>query len=165
MCEVKDYKTLKLSEESRDYLKSLNVWHSLFLLGKNETVLDLGAGEGETAMFYLLHGARRMICVECDKRKFKVLKENRRRMLKLFPKAKIQLIFARVDKVKSDIEGGEENMVIETHFPHRFVRYPQFWNRGTYSQRFYQWLSGQDYTVLRRKPAAIEHYMTMLEYM
>ena len=40
------------------------------------TVLDVGAGCGETALFYFLHGARRVVCVEPDKQLSKIIDQN-----------------------------------------------------------------------------------------
>src|SRR5207245_11276968 len=47
--------------------KELVEWHKWYLPQKSiegKTVLDVGAGCGETAFFYLKHGAQHVICVE-----------------------------------------------------------------------------------------------------
>ena len=43
---------------------------------KDKVVLDVGAGEGETAKFFLDHGARRVICIESDSAAFTFLHRN-----------------------------------------------------------------------------------------
>jgi predicted methyltransferase len=44
---------------------------------KNKTVLDVGAGCGETAAFYFEHGAKKVICVENDRSSLKMLEFNK----------------------------------------------------------------------------------------
>jgi SAM-dependent methyltransferase len=43
---------------------------------KGKTVLDVGAGCGETALFYFKHGARKVICVEANPQSLSFLREN-----------------------------------------------------------------------------------------
>jgi tRNA G37 N-methylase Trm5 len=43
---------------------------------KDKTVLDAGAGSGETILFYLMHGAKHVIAVEPDPVAFSLLKQN-----------------------------------------------------------------------------------------
>jgi tRNA G37 N-methylase Trm5 len=43
---------------------------------KGRTVLDAGAGVGETAVFYALHGASKVYAIEIDKRKAKFISKN-----------------------------------------------------------------------------------------
>lgn len=77
---------------------------------KNKTVLDVGAGCGETAWLFFLLGANKVICVEPDKKACALLKKN----LRGFP---IQVINApfnlrhlhlKHDFMKMDCEGGEK---------------------------------------------------------
>ena len=56
-----------------DWRKSMCVtavdeWNKYYLpiYVKGLTVLDVGAGEGETAKFFLEQGARKVICIEPD---------------------------------------------------------------------------------------------------
>lgn len=49
-------------------------YHPVPLNGK--TVLDIGAGCGETAAFFISHGARKVICIEPDDLSFRYLQEN-----------------------------------------------------------------------------------------
>ncbi len=119
MCELKDFDGLHLTEQYRARIeRELPLWHRCYLpVGK--TVLDVGAGMGETALFYLNHGASRVICIEADPESLKHLRENFRN------DPRIQVIDAHIDSVKVDIEGGERGMVVETHFPPRFSK---LWN-------------------------------------
>jgi SAM-dependent methyltransferase len=88
----------------------LQRWHEWYL-PVGHTVLDLGAGCGETAFFYLNHGAKRVIAVEYDPEALRLLREN------FASDDRVTIIDARIDSIKSDIEGSERNMVVETHFP------------------------------------------------
>src|SRR5205823_2373511 len=73
-------------------------------------VVDMGAGCGETAQFYLLHGAKHVIAIESEPRFVWFLRHN-------FGKDnRVTIVEAHVDHVKLDIEGGEKNMIVETHF-------------------------------------------------
>jgi len=116
MCDISQFKHLKLDEPHRIMLeKELLDWHSVYLppgglSGFN--VLDIGAGCGETAQFFLNHGARSVRPVEKDPTAFSLLKENFAGDPRISWDGPFQ-----VDFIKSDCEGGERNMVIETHFP------------------------------------------------
>ena len=76
--------------------------------------MDLGAGCGETAFFYLNHGADHVICVESDREALVHLRRN------FGGDSRVTILPVHVDSVKIDIEGSEEGMVLETHFPVRF---------------------------------------------
>jgi len=67
MCTLEDFRSLALTEQHRATLEGeLDMWHKHYLpIG--QTVLDVGAGCGETALFYLKHGAQRVICIEADR--------------------------------------------------------------------------------------------------
>jgi SAM-dependent methyltransferase len=57
-------------------------WERLYLPQfslEGKTVLDVGAGAGETACFYILNGAKKVIAVEPDARAFSYLKANAER--------------------------------------------------------------------------------------
>lgn len=45
---------------------------------KGQVVLDVGAGCGETAYFFLKNGASKVISIEPDKKAFEILSENSR---------------------------------------------------------------------------------------
>ena len=104
------------SSERRDmFLYEHDEWLKYYLpiSMKGLTVLDVGAGEGETARFYLEHGAKKVLCVEPDKNCFMRLKENAvGRPLVCFNKRfsidDLNLLF---DFMKMDIEGYEEALL------------------------------------------------------
>ncbi len=108
MCRLSDFDGLKLDDAHRYTLeRELDDWHRNYLpVGK--IVLDIGAGNGETAQFYLSHGAEHVICIEPNA---DLLYQN------FGSDPRITIVPLRVDSIKSDCEGGERNMVIETHFP------------------------------------------------
>ena len=104
---------------------------SLFEASDGPLILDAGAGEGETLMFYYLLGFRRFRCVEPDKDCFKRLISNAAKLVD----AEVHLFNRRfrtddvydVDFAKIDVEGGEiellqadkqklpREIVVETH--------------------------------------------------
>jgi len=108
LCRLSDFDGLEMDEAHRYTLeRELDDWHRFYLpVGK--IVLDIGAGNGETAQFYLKHGAEHVICIEADAN---LLYHN------FGSDPRITIIPLRVDSIKSDCEGAERNMVIETHFP------------------------------------------------
>jgi SAM-dependent methyltransferase len=71
---------------SADYWRMLcfqyyGEWESFYVIDKQKlrgaTVLDVGAGCGETAAFYFEKGAKKVICVESDPRCVRMLEFNR----------------------------------------------------------------------------------------
>ncbi len=56
----------------------LRMWEKSYLPVdlKGKVVLDVGAGCGETAIFYLKHGAEKVIAIEPNPKAFELLKEN-----------------------------------------------------------------------------------------
>jgi SAM-dependent methyltransferase len=84
---------------------------------RNKIILDVGAGEGETALFYLKHGAREVICIESDVQSFQILKQNSiNHPLKGFNKRfeidDLSLIQEfNIDFMKIDIEGYEQSLL------------------------------------------------------
>lgn len=89
------------------------VKHYLPLSLKGKTVLDVGAGEGETAKFYLEHGVRKVICIEPDTQSFRLLQVNAANWPieccnKKFDISDLNRSF---DFMKMDIEGYEEELL------------------------------------------------------
>jgi predicted RNA methylase len=111
MCNLQDYEQLVLDEIHRRILENeLEMWHRCYLpCGK--TVLDLGAGNGETALFYLNHGAEKVVCIEGDPKAIPALQHNFGKDIRVI------IVPLLLDHVKMDIDGGEEGMIVETHFP------------------------------------------------
>ena len=116
MCNLDDFKDLKMTPDCRRTLElELGVWHRVYLPVKG-TVLDVGAGSGETALFYLKHGADHVVCIECDPAALDNLRQN------FGHEPRVTIIPVRIDNIKIDIEGSEEGMVLETHFPVAFSK-------------------------------------------
>jgi predicted RNA methylase len=79
-------------------------------------VLDVGAGEGETARFFLEHGAKSVICIEKNINCAKWLRKNAEchpisYFIKPFELNDLNMNF---DFLKMDIEGYEE-MLLDKH--------------------------------------------------
>lgn len=126
MCKMEDFEKLDLLPWYRNCVKTeLDNWHKKYPSSKG-TVLDLGAGCGETAYFYLKHGAQRVVCIESDPEAIKKLKINRKIMLREMPSRSIDIIEAKIDKIKIDAEGCEKDAIIEIHFPYNIK---QIWQQ------------------------------------
>ena len=82
---------------------------------KGKVVLDVGAGEGETAYFFLRHGAERVVCVEPDKVAYDYLLVNARvhpeMTVLTHPFENRQLEVFTHALLKMDIEGYEESLL------------------------------------------------------
>jgi SAM-dependent methyltransferase len=82
---------------------------------KGKTVLDVGAGYGETAFFYLEHGASKIICVEPDTKASSVLRENARSNnwdVEIVPKEfDLGILNEKFDFMKMDCEGCERQLL------------------------------------------------------
>ncbi len=120
MCSPDDYKHLWLEPthharyvDPADKNYELDLWHQWYLPPdgvEGKTVVDMGAGCGETAQFYLLHGAKHVIAIESETHFVDFLKHN------FAQDPRVTIVQAHIDMVKMDIEGGEKNMLVETHF-------------------------------------------------
>jgi SAM-dependent methyltransferase len=94
---------------------------------KGKTVLDVGAGAGETALFFLSMGAKKVVTIEPNPQSFSLLKRNTRELSIEYHNERFQLGHLEIphDFMKMDIEGGEELLLgyegdlgpctIETH--------------------------------------------------
>lgn len=113
MCSLADYQDLELFGPWRSWVDiELAEWHDTYLpIPEGGTVLDVGAGCGETVRFYLLHGAGHVIAIEGQPEAAAVLRRN------FGDDPRVTIVERMVDKVKLDIEGAEENMDLEVHFP------------------------------------------------
>lgn len=114
MCQLSDYDQLRIYGQWYGILQNeLEMWHRDYL-PVHGTVLDLGAGCGETVQFFLLHGAERVIAIEKDPTAYSFLIQN------FLDDARVTILPFGVDSIKIDIDGAEEGMVLETHFPHHW---------------------------------------------
>jgi hypothetical protein len=101
-------------------------------LSRDSLVLDVGAGEGETVLFYFLLGFRRFRAVESNRRFVKALEANCRALgveAEIFDRPFTLSDLEGVDYVKMDCEGCESEILraeaptldlpfaIETHSP------------------------------------------------
>ncbi len=96
-----------------------SVWSHYYLPPsgiEGKVILDIGAGEGETALFFLAHGASKVICIEPDEANFSQLLDNARR--NNWPIEPINIsfdvgIFKRqeFDFVKMDCEHCEDGLL------------------------------------------------------
>jgi hypothetical protein len=85
-------------------------------------VLDVGAGEGESAWFFLNHGAKHVICVEPSPKAAPALLQNAKRhsaeitaIIDVFKPEHFNLEF---DFMKMDIEGYEDALLgLRLHIP------------------------------------------------
>lgn len=85
------------------------------------TILDVGSGCGETAMFYFLHGARRVVCVEPDKRLSTIVAQNIRsngwNAEVLNRPFGLDLLTDEFDFMKMDCEGCETQLLRAVSIP------------------------------------------------
>jgi SAM-dependent methyltransferase len=100
-------------------------WESFYVIDKQKlrgaTVLDVGAGCGETAAFYFEKGAKKVICVESDPRCVRMLEFNRLVNdwnLEIVHSAFDPTILGRreVELAKFDCEGCERSLPSEVEF-------------------------------------------------
>ena len=99
------YRVEMILRETNDWAK-----HYLPMDLKGKTILDVGAGEGETARFFLQHGAAKVICIEPGKEAFSYLKLNasKNRLTALNKLFELTDLSIPHDLLKMDIEGYEE---------------------------------------------------------
>lgn len=99
------------------FIKEWDIWINSYLPPfslKGKTVLDVGAGCGETAFFYFLHGADKVIAIEPDAKAVKCLKENAKVNgwnVEIIPeKFKLEHLKLSHDFMKMDIDGAETEL-------------------------------------------------------
>jgi hypothetical protein len=80
---------------------------------KGMIVLDVGAGEGESARFYLEQGAKKVICIEMDDKCYKRLEANAKGKPMECHHKHFDLtdLDRQYDFLKLDIEGGEADLL------------------------------------------------------
>lgn len=88
---------------------------------QGKTILDVGAGCGETAYFYFMHGAKKVICIEPNLYNVEMIKHNAERFnwnIEIFPRRFILKDIDRdFDFAKIDCEGGESILLSRTSLP------------------------------------------------
>jgi tRNA G37 N-methylase Trm5 len=132
MCNLEDYDKLEMTDWHRKLLKlELPMWHRIYYQGPG-LIVDEGAGCGETALFYLNHGAEQVIAIENDVQAFNMLVKNFAHDIRVTP------VFGRVTHTKIDIEGDEIGMLIEPHFKHK-------WKRVNYNPPMFRLVKVRDY--------------------
>ncbi len=132
MCDLDDFSGLILCENHRNTLTAeLEMWHRNYLPA-GRSVLDLGAGCGETVMFYLNHGAENVLAVEGNSECFRNLAKN------FGGDGRVSLHHIMIDHLKVDIEGGEKGMIIETHFPFRLKQRAALRVPGAFGARLWR---------------------------
>jgi tRNA G37 N-methylase Trm5 len=96
-------------------LKEWDIWENYYLPPfplKGKTILDVGAGCGETALLYFLNGANRVIAIEPNANAVKYLYENIRENnwnVEVFPEPfSLSHLNLDFDFMKMDCEGCEE---------------------------------------------------------
>jgi hypothetical protein len=135
MCHIQDYNSIVLDETHRRIVESeLEMWHQNYLpdgkdLPPGSIVLDAGAGCGETAFFFLQHGAARVVSIEGDPKILYALRHN------FGADPRVIIIPVMLSHLKIDIDGGEEGMLLETHFP--FVL-TELWQDGRSETRLWK---------------------------
>jgi len=129
----------------------------------SKTVLDVGAGCGETAKFFLDHGAERVICVERDPGCIEVLQANAKKLdLDVVPETfNIKHLLLRHDFMKMDVDGYEVGLlstdyskpaVVEVH---GFVLVERFRKRGYSVQRW--WDKKQGVAIMNNFARVLEN--------
>lgn len=85
------------------------------------TILDVGAGCGETALFYFLHGAKRVVCVEPDEKLSKIVDQNIQsngwNAEVLNQDFDLDLLRTKFDFMKMDCEGCEAHLLNAASVP------------------------------------------------
>ena len=97
-------------------LSETSDWYNYYLPInlKGKVVLDIGAGEGESALFFLRHGASHVFCIECCEHALKNLRLNASsfpNITAIHKQFELKDLEMRVDFVKMDIEGYEEALL------------------------------------------------------
>ena len=118
MCNQNDYKDMDLLPGS---LFELDLWHKYYLpIREGQVVVDIGASDGATARFYLLHGASQVIAIESSPQAWDKLMRNFANEDRVIP------LLATVGHIKVDIEGAEKGSMIALHNDLKFVEKHHF---------------------------------------
>lgn len=94
-------------------INELDWWEETYLPTsvKGKVVLSVGDGCGETSLFFLRHGASKVIAIERDPEPFDLLRKNvevnRLNVVPMNDSFKLEHLKMEFDFMKVDIEGGE----------------------------------------------------------
>lgn len=117
MCSIEDYSKLRLCASHRGYVNSeLDLWHEHYSNVEGKGVLDVGGGCGETAFFFLMHGARSVFSFEQNYECFANAKWNGENVFKPFAVQGRVVYFAfggSVNFVKIDLDHYTPEIMIQ----------------------------------------------------
>jgi 16S rRNA A1518/A1519 N6-dimethyltransferase RsmA/KsgA/DIM1 with predicted DNA glycosylase/AP lyase activity len=114
MCTINDFQKMSLCQGHMiNSINEIEDWHKYLIPFSKKIQVDIGAGCGETAFVYLNHGVEKVICIEGNKECLINLRKN------FGNDDRVVIVPYFVDNIKVDIDRGEKNMIIETHFPYR----------------------------------------------
>jgi hypothetical protein len=115
---------------------------------KGKAILDVGAGCGETAFFYLLHGAKKVVAIEPESKAANCLRKNTLRNkwnVQILPEPfKKEHLGIPHDFMKMDIEGRESELlnvsyirecIVEVHTDELRRRFEEKGFRRVYSSK------------------------------
>jgi hypothetical protein len=161
-----EYKTAKYVESTGLHLDSVSIavllkelplGHYLppFSL-EGKTVLDIGACCGETAWYYLQHGAKKVIAIECDSKRLEILKNNTKRLglnidIVAEPFSVSHLTDFDYDFIKCDIE-GYEMLLLESKSELKpcVVEVHNLWIKEQFEKVGFRMISSPEYSDLAR---------------
>lgn len=105
-------------EYVRKMIHEWNEWEKAYTMPfplKGKTVLDVGAGCGETALFFFLKGAEKVICIEKDQSLRPFLEKNKEannwNLAIIIEPFNLKHLDLRFDAAKMDIEGAEAELL------------------------------------------------------
>ena len=123
-CVIVEYSRVRLKllkQHAVEFIKYWEVWRKCYLPKfslEGKTVLDVGAGCGETAMLFFMHGAEKVVAVEPDSKAVECLRENIERNkwnVEVIPECfSLEHLKLQFDYMKMDCEGCEEMLL---HIP------------------------------------------------
>lgn len=130
---------------TRDYLPSSRI--------RGLRVLDVGAGCGETAFFFLSHGAEKVICVEPDKDNVEILRKNAAKngwnIEVINAYFQLEMLDWNFDYMKMDCEGCEKELLkldslpscsVEVHDPETHRRLVEKFDAKTVAYEGGNWI-------------------------
>lgn len=106
------------------FFKEAEEWEKEYLPPygvRGKTILDVGAGCGETAYFYFKHGAAKVICIEPNLASVEMIKRNAKKHgwnIEIYSRRFIlKDMDLKFDFAKIDCEGGERILLMKQSLP------------------------------------------------